>query len=85
MRYQKPRQIDEIGRIVIPADIREELGWGVGITLEVAINDNKDNAAKSVIMKEAAPCCSLCRKQSATLVRIEKNFMCPECLIKIIR
>ena len=77
-----PRQLDEIGRIVIPADIRETLGWGVGTTLEVEINDS---AAKSVILKEIAPHCSLCRKKSANLEKIEKGYMCPDCLMKVIR
>ena len=83
MRYQKARQLDEIGRIVIPADIREELEWGAGTNLEVSIKDNKDNAAKTIIIKEVHPCCSLCRKKSGNLEKIEKGYMCPECLIKI--
>ena len=77
-----PRQIDEIGRIVIPAKIREILEWEVGTTLEVEINDS---AAKSVILKEIAPCCSLCRKTSENLEKVEKGYMCPDCLEKIIR
>jgi len=78
-----PRQLDEIGRIVIPANIREELEWDVGTTLEVSIKDNKDNASKSIIMKEVTPCCSLCRKSYENLERIEKGYMCPDCLEKI--
>ena len=77
-----PRQLDEIGRIVIPADIREILDWEVGTTLEVEINDS---TAKSIILKEVAPRCSLCRKRSDNLEKIEQGYMCPDCLEKIMR
>jgi len=82
MRNQKTvtRQMDELGRIVIPADIREAFEWGIGTRLEVAISDS---TAKSIIIKEVFPCCSLCRKKSDCLMRIEKGYMCQGCLEKI--
>ena len=82
MRNQKAvtRQMDELGRMVIPANIREAFEWGVGTRLEIAISDS---AAKSIIIKEVFPCCSLCRKNSGYVVKIEKGYMCPGCLEKI--
>ena len=82
MRYQKAatRQLDELGRIVIPQNIRETLEWGTGTKLEISIHSS---AVKSIIIKEVAPCCSLCRKKSENLTQVQKGHMCPECLVKI--
>ena len=74
------RSMDDIGRVIIPADIRETLGWGFGTKVEFAINDI---AAKSIIVRETSPCCSLCRAQSENLTEIEKGYVCPECAAQI--
>jgi len=82
MENQKavPRSMDELGRVVVPRDIRESLGWGDGTRLEVAIIDI---TVKSIIVKEASPSCSLCRAKSKDLVEIEKGYICPECAAQI--
>jgi len=74
------RSIDELGRIVIPADVREALGWGTGTKLEIAVNDAN---VKSVVVREASPCCSLCRAESENLAKIEKGYVCRQCAAKI--
>ena len=74
------RHLDELGRLVIPGDIREALEWGTGTKLEVAI---ADTAAKSVIVREVAPCCSLCRAESEGLLKVEEGYVCPVCAAKI--
>jgi len=74
------RSIDELGRIVIPADAREALGWGTGTKLEVAINDIN---VKSITVREVSPCCSLCRTESENLTKIEKGYVCQQCAAKI--
>jgi len=75
------RPLDELERVVIPADIHEAWGWGVGTKLEIAINDV---TAKSLIVREASPSCSLCgAQQPEGLVKIEKGYICPECAGKI--
>ena len=77
MEEQKAtRQMDELGRIVIPADIRESLGWGTGTKLEVVISDI---TVKSITIREVSPCCSLCRSESENLVQIEKGYVCEHC------
>jgi len=70
------RQMDELGRIVIPADIRESLGWGTGTKLEIVISDI---TVKSIVIREVSPCCSLCRAESENLVQIEKGYVCEQC------
>ncbi len=35
------RKVDELGRIVIPIDVRKQLGIKEGETLEISIENNK--------------------------------------------
>jgi len=74
------QNMDDLGRIVIPADIRENLGWGTGTKLEVAINDI---TVKSIVVREVSPCCSLCRAESENLTPIEKGHICGQCAAKL--
>ena len=81
MEVQKAiRQMDDLGRIIIPKDIRESLGWGTGTKLEVVINDI---AVKSIIVREVSPCCSLCRAESDNLEKIEKGYVCAQCSARL--
>jgi len=72
--------MDDLGRIVIPSDMREELGWGTGQKLEVVMNDI---AAKTVVVREISLRCSLCREQTENLRGVEKGHVCPKCAVKI--
>jgi len=74
------RQLDDLGRIVIPGSIREALGWGTGTRLEVAISDTP---TKSIAVREVSARCSLCRKESENLAKVEKGHICQECFAKI--
>jgi len=51
------RSIDELGRIIIPADIRNALGWGTDTKLAAAINDI---TIKSIVVQEISPV-SICQ------------------------
>ena len=75
-----PRRMDGLGRVIIPRDIREALGWGDGTKLEMAISDI---AVKSVIVREASASCSLCRRESENLMEIGNGFICPDCVAQI--
>jgi len=72
--------MDGLGRIIIPADIRETLGWGEGTKLEIIINDI---TVKSITIREGSPHCSLCRGKSEDLLEIEKGYICYECAAQI--
>ena len=74
------RSIDELGRFVIPIDIRDAFGWGLGTKLEITISDT---SAKAISVREISPCCSLCRKESEGLVKVERGYVCPKCTEKI--
>ncbi|MCL2578651.1 MAG: AbrB/MazE/SpoVT family DNA-binding domain-containing protein [Oscillospiraceae bacterium] len=74
------RSMDDLGRVVIPRDIREEFGWGAGTKLEVVI---KDVSVRSVTIRESTLRCSLCRQEAENLVKIEEGHICPQCSAKV--
>jgi len=74
------RRLDELGRIIIPRDIRDALVWGSGTRLEVVISDI---SAKTVTLREVAPCCTLCRSESENLAKIQRGYVCRKCAAKI--
>ena len=76
------RPMDDLGRVVIPSDIREVLGWANGTKLEVAVGDV---AAKTVLLREheVLPCCSLCRQESENLRKVNKGYLCHVCAVQV--
>ena len=70
------RRMDDLGRIVIPRDIRRILGWDLGTGFEMEIHDL---AGKAVIVREATPCCSLCGEGYEGLTKVAKGHICPRC------
>jgi len=79
-RKSASRSIDDLGRFVIPINIRDELGWGQGTKLEVTISDL---SAKEIAVREISPCCTLCRRESENLVAVERGYVCPLCSARI--
>ena len=74
------RLMDDLGRIVIPRNICDEFGWNAGTKLRATISDTH---VKTVLIREPLPLCSLCRKESDSLMRVEKGYVCPLCTAKI--
>lgn len=68
------RNIDELGRIVLPAEIRSKLG----ITAKSTVSIYEDNG--SIVLKKTEPSCKLCG--SSTQVNEELN-LCADCIGKV--
>ena len=78
VNYTLTRKLDDLGRVVIPQEIRTRLGWKENTAVEIAAQDNG-----LIIIREAALRCSLCLNQAESLQRVELGFVCPECAGKI--
>lgn len=67
------RKLDELGRIVLPIELRRTLDISVRDTLEIFVEDDK------IILKKYHPACIFCND-----ARNVKPFMgklvCPHCL-----
>lgn len=70
------RPIDELGRIVIPKEIRNALDIRPKDEIEIYIEDG------NMIMKKAEPFCALCGN-SADLSLFSGKYICGECLKKL--
>ena len=74
------RQIDELGRIVIPVEVRNNLGWnckskGVkGVSLEIY------QQGDTVVFKKYNPGCHCCGKISNDLKEIKGIRLCKTCI-----
>lgn len=71
------REIDSVGRIVIPMQIRKELGL-----VEIGSRVEMFSDGKQIIVKKAVNDCIFC-KGEAELHEFEGKFICASCLEKL--
>ena len=67
------RKVDELGRIVIPIELRRTLDIGIKDSLEIYVEDDQ------IILKKYMPACAFCANASSITVFKGKN-VCAECL-----
>ena len=70
------RKIDELGRIVMPAEIRQTLGLEVRDAMEIFIDGER------VILQKYQPSCIFCTNAD-DLIDFGGKRICPECLAKL--
>lgn len=69
----KPRSIDEVGRIVIPKPMRDELGINAGDDLAIYTEGNK------IIIEKRNPHCVFCGLEDG-LTKYNGKNVCKSCL-----
>ena len=67
------RKVDELGRVVIPVELRRTLRIDQKDALEIYVDDEK------IILKKYEPACIFCSDASGTIVFKNKN-VCPNCI-----
>lgn len=70
------RKVDELGRIVLPIEMRRTLDIGEKDALEIYVEGS------SVILKKYKPSCVFCDATKDITVFKGKNI-CPKCLIEL--
>ena len=70
------RKVDELGRIVLPIELRRTLDIAVRDELEIYLDDDK------VILKKYEPSCIFC-SDSRNLVSYQGKNVCMECIRKM--
>lgn len=70
------RAIDEVGRIVIPNEIRKSLNIKPKDELDISIDNDK------IILKKIQPNCIFCNCTQG-LSSFKGNNICPDCIKKI--
>lgn len=71
------REIDSVGRIVIPMQLRKELG-----IVERGSKVEMFSDGKQIILKKAVSDCIFCKSEE-NLVEFEGKFICKACLDKL--
>lgn len=71
------REIDSVGRIVIPKQLRKELGM-----LEEGCKVEMFSDGKQIILKKSENDCIFCKSET-DLIEFEGKFVCKSCADKI--
>src|SRR5882757_2807006 len=70
------RRIDQLGRVVVPVELRRMLGIREGDLLEVTAEDG------GLTLRKVEPECALCG-QSDNLIDLREKHLCRECVREI--
>lgn len=68
------RKVDELGRIVLPSEIRSELGVELGDSLDLSV----DKTGTVVFLKKSEKHCVICHGQNG-LIDVQNKPVCAEC------
>ena len=70
------RNIDELGRVVVPKELRKKLGIANTDPVEIYVEDDK------IILKKYLPVCHFCGANENLTSFMEKNI-CTACIAKL--
>lgn len=70
------RKVDELGRIVLPIELRKNLEINIKDSLEIYVDGS------SVILKKYQPACIFC-SEATDIVQFQGKNICASCLNKI--
>ncbi len=70
------RKMDDLGRIVLPKELRAKLDIGPKDSIEIFTDGDK------IILKKYQPCCILCGSTSDNVLINEKR-VCKKCIEKL--
>jgi len=69
------RKLDELGRIVIPMEIRTQLGWKIRDALEIAVQGRK-----ITLQKHEEECIFCSNNKSKELINHKGRLICCKCI-----
>ena len=70
------RRIDQLGRVVVPVELRRTLAIREGDLLEVTVEDGR------LILRKVTPECALCGRPE-NLMDLREKSVCQECVREI--
>ena len=72
------RRIDELGRFVLPAELRRTLGIGEREEMEIFVDGS------AIVLKKYSPVCVFCGRTEEVAVFRNKNI-CENCVKELVR
>ena len=70
------RKVDELGRIVIPIELRRTLGISIKDALEIYVDEER------IILKKYEPACIFCGNADG-IKQFNGRIVCRECITKM--
>ena len=67
------RQVDEVGRIVLPVELRTVLGIDKKDSVEIFTEEDR------IVLKKYEPTCIFCGK-TENLITFKKKLLCADCI-----
>ena len=71
------RRIDQLGRVVVPAELRRMLGFNEGDVLEFSARGGE------LVLRRIAPSCAICGGGAEDLVDLRDKHLCRNCVHEI--
>lgn len=71
------RKIDELGRVVLPMEMRKALDMVEKSTVNIRVEGNK------ITLERVDSHCQICGRTGSDLVIDQRCFICPECIERI--
>lgn len=68
------RRVDELGRIVIPKELRRTMTIDENDALEIFVDGDK------IILKKHEPVCTFCRYVKDNMITRGGKLVCPDCI-----
>jgi transcriptional pleiotropic regulator of transition state genes len=72
------RKIDDLGRIVLPIELRRTLGISDRDSLEIYVDQN------SIVLRKYEPACVFCASSANVMAYKDKNI-CADCLEELVK
>jgi transcriptional pleiotropic regulator of transition state genes len=70
------RRIDQLGRVVVPAELRRTLGIREGDLLDISAEDDR------LVLRKVAPACAICGRADE-LMDLHDKHVCKDCVREI--
>jgi transcriptional pleiotropic regulator of transition state genes len=70
------RRIDQLGRVVVPAELRRTLGIREGDLLDISAEDGR------LVLRKVAPACAICGRAD-DLIDMHEKHLCKDCVREI--
>ena len=78
MENSVTRQVDSIGRITIPNDLRSQVGMEIGLEVEISVDGDR------LWLKVSVPRCVFCKVEVGQEdVQVQGKFVCGECVAAV--
>ncbi len=71
------RNVDELGRVVVPKELRRQMGIANGDAVEIFGEENR------IVIKRYSPVCLFCGESDETVVFKDKRI-CRKCLVELV-